>query len=46
MDENRNLQYYMDESAIPYEDGKNPYARTEADDAFDEIMIEKYQLKD
>ena len=46
MDDSKNLRYYMDESAAPYEDGDNPYIRTESDDAFDEKMIEKYHLKD
>ena len=46
VDENKNLQYYMDESATPYEDGENPYMRTKEDDEFDEKMIEKYHLKD
>lgn len=46
MDENRKLHYYMDESATPFEDGDNPYTRTEKDDDFDKRMIEKYHLKD
>lgn len=46
MDDSKNLRYYMDESAVPYEDRDNPYIRTEADDAFDEMIIEKYHLKD
>lgn len=46
VDENKNLRYYMDESATPYDDGENPYMRTEEDDEFDEKMIEKHHLKD
>lgn len=44
MNENQELQYYMDESAAPYEDGENPYERTKEDDEFDKEMIKKYQL--
>lgn len=38
------LQYFMDETSIPYEDGQNPFPRTKEDDDFDKMIIEKYHL--
>ena len=34
----------MDEISTPYEDVENPYSRTNEDDAFEQKMIEKYNL--
>ena len=44
MNTDENLRYYMDETSAPYPENECPYPRTEEDDAFDEMIIEKYHL--
>ncbi len=44
MSTNEDLKYYMDETSAPYPENENPFARTKADDEFDEMIIAKYQL--
>jgi hypothetical protein len=39
-----NLRFFMDEISAPYSENENPFPRTEADNEFDEMIIEKYQL--
>lgn len=38
------LRYFMDKTSIPYEDDQNPFPRTQEDDEFDKMIIEKYHL--
>lgn len=45
MNKDNNQRFFMDESSLPYEENENPFKRTEEDDDFDEIMIQKYNLK-
>ncbi len=44
MESNEKLRFYMDETSAPYDEHKNPFIRTEKDDAFDKMLIEKYHL--
>lgn len=44
MNTDENLRYYMDETSAPYPENEYPYPRTKEDDAFDEMIIEKYHL--
>ncbi|MBR6163691.1 hypothetical protein IKQ26_07375 [bacterium] len=43
-DDLRDLRFVMDESAIPYEKGENPFVRTQEDDDFERYIIEKYHI--
>ena len=44
MNTDENLRYYMDETSAPYPENECPYPWTKEDDAFDEMIIEKYHL--
>ena len=44
MECNQKLRFYMDETSVPYDENKNPFIRTEEDDAFDKMLIAKYHL--
>lgn len=44
MEDETKLYFYMDDTSIPFEEGKNPYPRTKEDDEFDLKMIQKYNL--
>ena len=45
MNQNEEKLYLIaDETTAPYEEGKNPFVRTEDDDEFDLKVIEKFGL--
>ncbi len=39
-----NLRFFMDETSAPYEQNENPFPRTDSDDEFDKMIIDKYHL--
>ena len=39
-----NLRFIMDETSVPYEQNENPFPRTDSDDEFEKMIINKYHL--
>ena len=39
-----NLRFVMDETSVPYEQNENPFPRTNLDDEFETMIINKYHL--
>ena len=45
MVQNEEMLYFIaDETTAPYEEGKNPFIRTEQEEEFDRKVVEKFGL--
>lgn len=42
MDFTENSRFVMDETSVPYERNENPFPRTDSDDEFEKMIINKY----
>lgn len=39
-----NLRFVMDDTSIPYEQNENSFLKTDSDDDFEKMIIDKYHL--
>lgn len=44
MNSTENLRFVMDETSAPYEQNENPFPRTDSDNEFEKMIINKYHL--
>lgn len=38
------LRFVMDETSAPYEENENPFPKTDSNDDFEKMIIDKYHL--